>query len=148
MPELPEVETVVRGLRGPLTGRTITAMRYDWGRTFETPDAPQFADRIRGQRIRGVGRRGKYVLIALKPDTLIVHLRMTGSFGFAPVSHERAVLELDDGSRLAYRDVRRFGTWLALEGADLENLALGDLVAQDGVVVILGRRLRRGRWRR
>ena len=45
---------------------------------------------------------------------------MTGSFGFAPVSHERAVLELDDGSRVAYRDVRRFGTWLVLEDADLE----------------------------
>ncbi len=44
---------------------------------------------------------------------------MTGSFGFAPVSHERAVLELDDGSRLVYRDVRRFGTWLVLEDADL-----------------------------
>jgi formamidopyrimidine-DNA glycosylase len=45
---------------------------------------------------------------------------MTGSFGFAPVSHERAVLELDDGARVAYRDVRRFGTWLVLEAADLE----------------------------
>ncbi len=51
---------------------------------------------------------------------LLVHLRMTGSFGFAPVTHERAVLELDDGARLGYRDVRRFGTWLVLEGAELE----------------------------
>ncbi|HLE99620.1 MAG TPA: bifunctional DNA-formamidopyrimidine glycosylase/DNA-(apurinic or apyrimidinic site) lyase, partial [Gaiellaceae bacterium] len=51
---------------------------------------------------------------------LLVHLRMTGSFGFAPTTHERAVLELDDGSRLAYRDVRRFGTWLVLERADVE----------------------------
>jgi formamidopyrimidine-DNA glycosylase len=45
---------------------------------------------------------------------------MTGSFGFAPATHERAVVELDDGSRLAYRDVRRFGTWLVLEEAELE----------------------------
>jgi formamidopyrimidine-DNA glycosylase len=45
---------------------------------------------------------------------------MTGSFGFAPVSHERAIVELDDGTRLAYRDVRRFGTWLVLEEAELE----------------------------
>jgi formamidopyrimidine-DNA glycosylase len=51
---------------------------------------------------------------------LLVHLRMTGSFGFTPVSHERAVVELDDGARLAYRDVRRFGTWLVLDGAELE----------------------------
>jgi formamidopyrimidine-DNA glycosylase len=45
---------------------------------------------------------------------------MTGGFHWESVSHERAVLELDDGTRLAYRDVRRFGTWLVLEGADLE----------------------------
>ena len=45
---------------------------------------------------------------------------MTGGFGFAPTSHERAVLELDDGSRLVYRDVRRFGTWLVLEDGDLD----------------------------
>jgi formamidopyrimidine-DNA glycosylase len=56
---------------------------------------------------------------------LLVHLRMTGSFGFAPVSHERAVIELDDGSRLGYRDVRRFGTWLVLDGADLEPYLAG-----------------------
>ena len=45
---------------------------------------------------------------------------MTGGFGFIPVSHERAIIELDDGTRLAYRDVRRFGTWLVLEEAELE----------------------------
>ena len=45
---------------------------------------------------------------------------MTGGFHWQPVTHERAVLELDDGTRLAYRDVRRFGTWLVLEGAELE----------------------------
>jgi formamidopyrimidine-DNA glycosylase len=68
-----------------------------------------------------VERRGKYLLVRLESGLgLLVHLRMTGSFGFAPVSHERAVLELDDGSRVAYRDVRRFGTWLVLEGGELE----------------------------
>ena len=56
---------------------------------------------------------------------LLVHLRMTGSFGFEPTTHERAVLELDDGTRLAYRDVRRFGTWLVLEGAELEPYLAG-----------------------
>ena len=51
---------------------------------------------------------------------LLVHLRMTGSFGFEPTSHERAVVELEDGSRLAYRDVRRFGTWLVVSEPELE----------------------------
>ncbi len=116
MPELPEVETVVRGLRGPLTGRTIIDLRYDWGRTFETPDAPQFADRIRGQRIRGVGRRGKYVLITLQPDTLIVHLRMTGRLYVVPDDAEdyadrwvRATFQLDNGHQLRFSDSRKFG---------------------------------------
>ena len=56
---------------------------------------------------------------------LLVHLRMTGSFGFEPTTHERAVLELDDGTRLAYRDVRRFGTWLVVEDAELEPYLAG-----------------------
>src|SRR5439155_25239284 len=51
---------------------------------------------------------------------LLVHLRMTGSFGFEPTTHERAVLELEDGERLVYRDVRRFGTWLVLDAIELE----------------------------
>ena len=65
-----------------------------------------------------VERRGKYLLLRLESGFgLLVHLRMTGGFHWQPVTHERAVLELDDGTRLVYRDVRRFGTWLVLEGA-------------------------------
>src|SRR4029078_8490791 len=52
---------------------------------------------------------------------LLVHLRMTGGFRYGPASHERAVLELDDGTRIAYRDVRRFGTWLLLDPEEAEK---------------------------
>src|SRR4029077_6814981 len=52
---------------------------------------------------------------------LLVHLRMTGGFRYAPATHERAVLELDDGARITYRDQRRFGTWLLLEPEDAER---------------------------
>ena len=71
----------------------------------------EVVEELEGDRVTSVERRGKYLLVRLESGfALLVHLRMTGSFGFAPTSHERAVLELDDGSWLAYRDVRRFGT--------------------------------------
>ena len=84
-------------------------------------DLFEVAEELEGDRVVAVERRGKYLLVRLESGfALIVHLRMTGSFGFVPVTHERAVLELDDGSRLVYRDVRRFGTWLVLEERDVE----------------------------
>ena len=73
-----------------------------------------------------VERRGKYLVLRLESGlALLVHLRMTGGFGLEPATHERAVLELDDGTRLAYRDVRRFGTWLVLEDAELDPYLSG-----------------------
>ena len=84
-------------------------------------DLFEIAEELEGDRVVSVERRGKYLLVRLESGLgLLVHLRMTGSFGFTPVTHERAVLELDDGSRLVYRDVRRFGTWLVLEDGELE----------------------------
>jgi formamidopyrimidine-DNA glycosylase len=78
---------------------------------------------LTGDRIVAVDRRGKYIVVRLESGhTLLVHLRMTGGFRYAPASHERAVLELDDGSRVAYRDTRRFGTWLLTEEDDAEHL--------------------------
>ncbi len=72
-------------------------------------------------RVVAVERRGKYLLLRLESGLgLLVHLRMTGGFHWRQVTHERAILELDDGSRLAYRDVRRFGTWLVVEDGDLD----------------------------
>ena len=84
-------------------------------------DLHEIAEELEGDRVVAVERRGKYLLLRLASGLgLLVHLRMTGGFHWAPTSHERAVIELDDGSRLVYRDVRRFGTWLVLEGAELE----------------------------
>ena len=89
-------------------------------------DLFEVAEELEGDSIVAVERRGKYLVLRLESGlALLVHLRMTGSFGFEPTSHERAVLELDDGTRLAYRDVRRFGTWLVLEDAELEPYLAG-----------------------
>ena len=121
MPELPEVETIRAQLAPRLEGRTLTRVEILDPRLTRPFDIFEVAEELEGDVVASVERRGKYLLLCLESGlALLVHLRMTGSFGFTPTSHERAVLELDDGSRLAYRDVRRFGTWLVLERADVE----------------------------
>src|SRR5262245_54496515 len=78
MPELPEVETVVRGLREPLVGHTLLDMWYDRESMIRTPAPAEFAARIAGQKVTGITRRAKYIVIQLEQDLLTVHLKMTG----------------------------------------------------------------------
>jgi formamidopyrimidine-DNA glycosylase len=121
LPELPEVETIRVALEPLLTGRRIVrAQILDERLTRpEPPDA--VAQQLAGERIAAVGRRGKYLLLRFDSGrVLLVHLRMTGSFRTGPDLHTRATLELDDGSELVYRDIRRFGTWLLLDSEDVE----------------------------
>lgn len=121
MPELPEVETIRAQLAPRLQGRRLVGVEILDARLTRPSDRLAVAARLEGARVTSVERRGKYLLLRLEDGLdLLVHLRMTGSFGFAPVTHERAVLDLDDGSRLVYRDVRRFGTWLVLDEEELE----------------------------
>ena len=115
MPELPEVETVVRGLREPLVGRRITGMWHDWQRTIHSPAPDEFAARVAGQIVRGIGRRGKYILIHLDHDTLLIHLKMSGRLyvAGADARHEadrwvHVRFDLDQG-QLRFSDVRKFG---------------------------------------
>lgn len=119
MPELPEVETYVRDLTPMLRGRQITAAQVFWSRTIAYPSVDEFVEQVVGQRFASFGRRGKYMLFGLESGwTLIVHLRMTGHFVVEPADavidkHTHVVLDLDDGSRLLYRDSRKFGRlWL------------------------------------
>ncbi len=116
MPELPEVETVVRGLREPLAGRTILGAATDWPGGLVTPDRLIFAARIAGQPVRRVDRRGKYILITLDPDTLIVHLKMTGRLYVVPDDAEQHAdrwvhftFQLDNAHQLRFSDARKFG---------------------------------------
>ncbi len=121
MPELPEVETIRAQLAPRLEGRSLARVEILDPRLTRPHDLFEVAEELEGDVVVAVERRGKYLLLRMASGlALLVHLRMTGSFGFTPVSHERAVVELDDGARLAYRDVRRFGTWLVLDGAELE----------------------------
>lgn len=117
MPELPEVETIRRRLEPLLSGKKIVRVEINDPRLTRPVPANELAAGLSGERIEVLDRRGKYLLVRLESGlTLVIHLRMTGSLrhrraGSEQVAHERARLELDDGSELAYRDVRRFGTW-------------------------------------
>lgn len=116
MPELPEVETVVRGLRQPLVGRTVLGMWQDCARTILFADPDEFAARIVGQTFRAIERRAKYILCQLDHDLLVVHLRMTGRLYVVPndamSDADRWLhfsLQLDNGTQLRFSDARKFG---------------------------------------
>jgi formamidopyrimidine-DNA glycosylase len=123
MPELPEVETIARNLHPALVGRKVIATHLLWPRSLEMPSPGQFQDRINGQTIRDTGRRGKFIILQLSTDHLLIHLRMSGDLRVEPDSgavaaHDRLVFSLDDGNRLAFNDTRKFGrVWLVEDPA-------------------------------
>jgi formamidopyrimidine-DNA glycosylase len=127
MPELPEVESVRRQLEPALVGRRFERVRIDDARLVRPYDPAEVAAELQGERVGALERRGKYLVVRFGSGrVLLVHLRMTGSLLHAPGGslqddpHRRAVVTLDDGSDVAYRDVRRFGTWLLLEPGEAE----------------------------
>ena len=127
MPELPEVESVRRQLEPALVGRRFERVRIDDPRLVRPYEPAEVAAELEGERVAAVERRGKYLVVRFESGrALLIHLRMTGSLLSAPSEslpddpHRRAVVNLDDGSDVAYRDVRRFGTWLLLEPGEAE----------------------------
>jgi formamidopyrimidine-DNA glycosylase len=138
MPELPEVETVVRGLRRHLPGRRIVELRL--GKTDFIDDPAAIGERVPGSLIRAVRRHGKFLVLELEhggeapvEELLVVHLGMTGQLivvaadaEIAP--HTHAFFTLDDRRELRFRDPRRFGRMLVAAPAESEKI-LGPLGA-------------------
>ena len=123
MPELPEVETIRRAIAPALEGRTLDHVEISDFRLTRPEDPLAVAAELTGERVERVDRRGKYLIVRFASGrALLIHLRMTGSLLRDPdeASHIRALLRLDDGTVVGYRDVRRFGTWLLLEPGELE----------------------------
>lgn len=131
MPELPEVETTVRGLEKVLLDRRIDRVeirRGDLRRAF--PEG--LGQRLTGARVTSLGRRGKYGLIRTdRGDTLVFHLGMSGKWRIDPHElhkHDHLVLETDDGRRLALNDPRRFGSVDLVPTGEVEAWgAIGEL---------------------
>lgn len=115
MPELPEVEHVVRALRRAVLGRQIVATEVRLTKLISPISPSVFNRKLKNARIESIRRRGKYILIELDSDrVLAVHLRMTGKFVVLTPDdplppHAHAIFYLDDERRLVFRDQRQFG---------------------------------------
>src|SRR5215472_1076762 len=134
MPELPEVETVVRGLQVALPGKRIEAVRFN--KTDFVHDPKRIAERLPGLRVSSVRRHGKFIVFELEDGAtdaavLLVHLGMTGQLVIVPASapiapHTHIFFPLDDGRELRYTDIRRFGR-VRLLAEDTNGSLLGKL---------------------
>lgn len=120
MPELPEVETIVRALRAPLIGRTFTGLQSDWPRHCALPPLEEMQQRIAGQQVAAISRRGKFLIFELSSgDALIIHLRMSGHLAVVPTDqprhrHDHTIFQLaplpgEVPHELRFRDQRKFG---------------------------------------
>ena len=114
MPELPEVETVRRGLEKLILGKKISNIDIHYPKMIKT-DLHEFQKEMPGQVIQTMGRRGKYLLFYLSDRVLISHLRMEGKYFYYPDQvperkHAHVLIHFEDGSTLVYEDVRKFGT--------------------------------------
>ena len=114
MPELPEVETVRRGLEKLILGKTIQSVDVKYPKMIHT-DLDAFCQDLPGQEIRAMGRRGKYLLFYMSDKVLISHLRMEGKYFYYPDQvperkHAHVLIHFKDGGTLVYEDVRKFGT--------------------------------------
>ena len=114
MPELPEVETVRRGLEKLILGKNIASLDIRYPKMIKT-DLDQFQKELPGQVVKSMGRRGKYLLFYLTDKVLISHLRMEGKYFYYPDQvperkHAHVFIHFEDGGTLVYEDVRKFGT--------------------------------------
>lgn len=115
MPELPEVETVVRSLRQEVVGRKILDIKNQWPGQISLLEIDELRKRINGTTIIELDRRGKYILFTLdNADSMIIHLKMTGQLLLQPTSsvmqdHVHTVFLLSGAEELRFRDVRKFG---------------------------------------
>lgn len=158
MPELPEVETVARGLQALLPGRRIVEVRL--GKTDFIEDPAALEQSLPGSRIRGVRRYGKFLVLDLDSGnesarnySWLIHLGMTGQIVVCPpeapvAPHTHAFFALDDGREVRYTDIRRFGSMRILSDGGRDE-ALGSLgldpleaIEDDFRVKLSGRRAR------
>ncbi|MCH8498348.1 MAG: bifunctional DNA-formamidopyrimidine glycosylase/DNA-(apurinic or apyrimidinic site) lyase [Marinobacter sp.] len=129
MPELPEVETTRRGIAPYLDQQQITSVVIH-DRRLRWPVPDELESLLTGQRVTGVTRRAKYLLITFEHGTLIIHLGMSGSLRVITdqsprLTHDHVELTLADGTLLRFNDPRRFGCWLWQAAGEAHPLLAG-----------------------
>jgi formamidopyrimidine-DNA glycosylase len=145
MPELPEVETIKNELTPYVVGRKITDITLLWEKIVKKPSAKEFLAHVAGQKIVDLSRRGKYLLFKLgSGEMLIMHMKMTGSLliDTDDDKYSRAIIKLDDGIKISFRDPRKFGAmWWSKDGSDVLP-KLGPEPLEDGfTAAVLAQRL-------
>lgn len=126
MPELPEVETVRKGLVSLVKGKTIAKVEVYWPRIVEFPEVERFQQQLVGETLETVDRRGKYLIFHFTHYELVSHLRMEGKYEFfkeaTPLDkHSHIRFIFTDGSELIYHDVRKFGRMALLKKGTAKN---------------------------
>lgn len=120
MPEKPEVLTVVKSLKPRIVGKKITECNVFWDNIIAFPTTMKFKSQIINQKINNVMTRGKWIVISLDKDDLLVHLRMEGKFFFRKKGelinkHEHVEFILDDDISFRFHDIRKFGKMYLLD---------------------------------
>ncbi|MBS4024929.1 MAG: DNA-formamidopyrimidine glycosylase, partial [Clostridia bacterium] len=129
MPELPEVETVVTSLRPRLVGRTIKIVEVYLSKMIKFYDVDELKKQVIGQKIVNISRRGKYFIIDLTGDCLLVgHLRMTGRLTMAvsgmPLDkYTHIIFKLDNDTELRFADMRQFGCLYLVRREEVEKIS-------------------------
>ena len=137
MPELPEVETIAQSLANPSSGdlsiinRRVSGAEILWKKTLENISPRAFSQRIKGQRLEKIGRRGKYLIFTFSEDVFLIHLRMSGDLRVEAISdvngkpvllhkHDRLALIFENAIRLVFNNPRKFGrAWLLKDTTEL-----------------------------
>ncbi len=114
MPEKPEVLTVVKSLKKKIIGKKIINVEVLWDNIIASPSVDEFKKLLKNQIIEDIDSRGKWIVIHLSKNVLIIHLRMEGKFFFRKVhenieKHEHVIFTFDDGIQMRFHDVRKFG---------------------------------------
>lgn len=127
MPELPEVETVKNVLLSNVLDAKIINVEINYDRIIQNIEPLEFASRLRGEVIRDIKRRGKYLLFILDNYILISHLRMEGKYYIRDIDdelfkHEHVIFDLEDGRSLRYHDTRKFGVMYLYDTISCEEV--------------------------
>jgi formamidopyrimidine-DNA glycosylase len=132
MPELPEVETVVRFIKPNIIGKTIASIKSqnEYDKVFATHNSLQFSKNVVNKEIADVSRRAKYIVFHFDSGFLFIHLRMTGRLLLKlteedKLQHLTAKITFTDGSNLYFKDYRKFGRLYYYETLDVINSKLG-----------------------